>query len=213
MHVNTEPAKGVLGLLSDEYGNFAIQYLAFSDSTGTQTLAYTVFDGNGGSDDGLVTIQIEPNPELGRGLSRDEAKTVAYLYEAGLDRDGDIDRDGLNYWIDAREAGLSESGVAFEFLRSEEFEAAFGDALDPSDPRYLDDFDFVTALYENVLDRPADDGGRNFWLSVLERPGIDRAALLLEFARSDENVAGSPKVASLDETGPGAWVFLDDLVG
>jgi hypothetical protein len=160
--------------------------------------------------DGGVPIGIDDPADggdnaTGAGLSPEEARLVAYLYEAGLDRDGAIDAGGLNYWIDQREAGLSERGLALEFLRSDEFEAAFGEPLEADDPAYLDDAAFVAALYENVLDREADAGGRAYWLGRLGAPGVDRADLLLEFARSPENVAGSPEVATLAQVEPGVW--------
>ncbi|GMG82522.1 hypothetical protein LNKW23_17350 [Paralimibaculum aggregatum] len=144
-------------------------------------------------DDGPVALD-QP-----QGLSPEAAMTVAYLYEAGLDRGGDI--GGINFWIDRREAGLSEKALAEVFLDSNEFAAAFGA------PDELDDRALVQRLYENVLDRPADDAGTAFWESVLAAPGTDRADLLLAFADSEENREGSPFVATLHETTPGDWEF------
>lgn len=138
---------------------------------------------------------------IGPGIQPNRAKTIAYLYEAGLDRDGNIDEPGLNFWIDGAENGLTNRQIAQNFIDSIEFEQSFGD------PDTLNDFSFVTVLYENVLDRAADDPGRNFWLSVLNQPGTDRADLLLAFARSDENRASSAFVDTLSETDPGIWEF------
>lgn len=135
------------------------------------------------------------------GLTPEEARLVAYLYEAGLDRDGDIDLAGLNFWIDRREAGLSEVDMARFFLDSPEFEAAFGD------PAALSDRALVERLYENVLDRPGEAAGVDFWVGTLADPGYGRAALLRDFAASPENLAASAFVETLSEVAPGEWAF------
>ncbi len=127
---------------------------------------------------------------------------MAYLYEAGLDRNGNIDLPGLNYWIDLREAGFAEKDLAWAFLSSNEFEAAFGA------PETLSDRGLVEQLYWNVLDRQGEAAGVDFWEGVLGQPGYDRADLLLAFALSPENVAGSPFVEDLAEVAPGVWDFL-----
>ena len=147
------------------------------------------------------------DPDREGTLTIGEARTVAYLYEAGLDRDGAIDLPGLNFWIDAREAGLSEEDVAFEFLASGEFETAFGDALDPADPAYLSDGALVGRLYENVLEREGDEAGVAFWTDQLADGNISRGELLLAFAESPENMAGSAYVETLVEIAPGDWAF------
>ncbi|MEM9146929.1 MAG: DUF4214 domain-containing protein [Pseudomonadota bacterium] len=140
-------------------------------------------------------------------LSPEEARTVAYLYEAGLNRDGAIDLLGLNFWIDQREGGLSERQLARAFLESSEFEAAFGEAFDTSDPAYLSNTALVEQLYRNVLNREGETAGIDFWTSLVSQPGFTRADLLLAFAESPENVAGSPFVETLEETAPGEWAF------
>jgi hypothetical protein len=139
---------------------------------------------------------------VGAGLAPEEARAVARLYEAALDRDGRIDAGGLNFWIDAREGGLSERDLAAAFLASPEFEAAFG----PVEERPL--AELVPALYENALDREADPGGLAFWQGVAARPGASAEGLLIEFAASAENVAGTPEVGELVEVAPGVWDFL-----
>ncbi|MGF1554372.1 MAG: DUF4214 domain-containing protein [Paracoccaceae bacterium] len=141
------------------------------------------------------------------GLTVEQARVVAYLYEAGLDRDGNIDFEGLNFWIDIREQGFDELEVAQFFLESDEFENRNGDPFDIDDPRYLDDDAYVVALYNNVLDRDPDQAGFDFWSGVLASLGNDRARLLLEFAISEENREGSPEVETLEPSGPGQWDF------
>ncbi|MEL6577218.1 MAG: DUF4214 domain-containing protein, partial [Pseudomonadota bacterium] len=141
-------------------------------------------------------------------LSPDEARTVAYLYEAGLNRDGAIDLQGLNFWIDRREDGLSEQALSRAFLESEEFEAAFGDAFDADSADFLTDLALVQQLYRNVLNREGETEGVAFWTGRVSQADFTRADLLLAFAKSAENVAGSPQVATLSEVAPGEWDFV-----
>lgn len=133
--------------------------------------------------------------EPGETLSS-EAREVALIYEAGLNRAAD--EPGLNFWIRAFEGSLPGGGaplslreISQAFLDSPEFEDSIGD------PDVISDFALVTGLYENVLDRAADEPGRNFWLSVLDRPDVDAADLLIAFARSTENRENSETIDRL----------------
>jgi hypothetical protein len=196
----TRPANGGAFVNADG----TVGYASNRFFTGTDRFEYVVEDETGQRDRGAVEVSVTAaDPDL---LG---ARLIAYLYEAGLDRDGNFDIPGLNFWIDELlVVERSQRAIAEDFLESQEFEDNFGEPLETDDPDYLDDFDFVTALYENVLDRTADDGGRNFWLSVLDQPGVDRTDLLILFAESPENVYGSPVVANLAEIAPGEWDFL-----
>lgn len=130
------------------------------------------------------------------------AETVALIYEAALDRDGDVDEGGLNFWIDRAGDGLSDLALAAAFTSSPEFVAAFGEAGS------LSDADYVETLYQNVLDRASDAAGFGFWTDVLELLDGNRDRLLLAFADSAENRANSQFVTSLAETDPGIWEFV-----
>lgn len=171
------------------------------------------FEGNfgteifvGGVTDGALRgapTRFAINPgEIGAGLGAEDARQVAYLYEAGLDRDGVIDGPGLNFWIDAREGGITPRALAEAFLASDEFEVAFGA------PETLSDRALVEQLYQNVLERAGEEAGIDFWTGQLAQPGFDRRDLLIAFAESPENIAGSPAVADLVEVVPGQWDFL-----
>ena len=149
---------------------------------------------------------------------------MALLYEAGLDRDGNIDLPGLNFWIDVREGGFSELDLAAAFLDSDELqeaaEAFLSDGTDLTGSNVRDPGSFaadayVIFLYENVLDRTFDQPGFEFWSGVLDVFSADpataptaRERLLLEFARSGENRDNSPVVETLAEVTPGEWDFL-----
>lgn len=93
---------------------------------------------------------------LGEGLNIDQALDIAFLHEAGLDRDNRIDRAGLNFWIDAREDGLGYVDIARSFLASEDFTASYGTLYTLSDRALAE------ALYANVFDREGEAAGTDF---------------------------------------------------
>ncbi|MEO0623569.1 MAG: DUF4214 domain-containing protein [Pseudomonadota bacterium] len=171
----------------------------FDSTFATEAFVPDLFDGrqNGDTTQFLISEGV-----VGQGLSETEARQVAYLYEAGLDRDGNIDTAGLNFWIDAREQGLSVRDLSAAFLDSPEFAAAFGA------PETLTDRALVEQFYLNVLDRDGEQGGVDFWTDQLGRADFDRTDLLTAFAASAENLAGSPGVEDLIEFAPGAWDFV-----
>ncbi|MFK7838558.1 MAG: DUF4214 domain-containing protein [Sulfitobacter sp.] len=155
-------------------------------------------------DDGLVELS-EGSALDGAGDLEDfiTAESVALLYEAGLNRDGNIDRSGLNFWIDVAN-GLADDGmdqpavmdfIAQEFIDSPEFANSFGD------PGTLSNDEFLEQIYLNVLDRASDAAGRQFYLDLLDADVITRATALSDIAISPENTEGSVDVLmSLYET-------------
>jgi hypothetical protein len=112
----------------------------------------------------------------------DAAARVLRLYEAALDRLPD--QGGLNFWIDAVRSGQPLSTLASGFLGSGEFRARFG-----SDA--ADDGAFVDRLYLNVLGRPGEPEGRQYWTDVLGGGAAGRAQVLAAFSESAENKAGT----------------------
>lgn len=152
--------------------------------------------------DTISQVYVEGSGIRFESLTADQGQRVAYLYEAALDRDGNLDLPGLNFWIDQREAGLSEHALAERFLDSPEFEASIG-----GPDETLVDRELVAQLYLNVLDRPGEENGIQFWTAALADPNFDRADLLLEFADSPENLAGSPEIEGIGEIAPGLWDF------
>lgn len=87
--------------------------------------------------------------------------------------------DGLVYWTRQREAGLSLIDVSEQFALSAEFVNRYGQA---------DNGTFVDLIYANVLDRPADPGGRVYWIGQLGA-GMTRGEMMAGFTESDEFVA------------------------
>lgn len=101
------------------------------------------------------------------------------LYQAAFNRDPDL--AGLGYWIAAIDAGVELVSVANNFILSEEFKNLYGTASSNTA--------FINTLYQNVLHRPADDSGLNYWLNELNAGSQSRASILVGFSESNENMA------------------------
>jgi len=99
------------------------------------------------------------------------------LYQAAFERAPDL--GGLGFHIGNLDAGVDLATVAAHFLASPEFQSLYGP---------LDDTSFVTALYDNVLQRAPDDGGLAYHLASLGQ-GASRAQMLVHFSESPENQA------------------------
>lgn len=145
---------------------------------------------------------IESFDQLGAhfgGIDGECARAIAFLYESTYSRMPDL--AGLNFWIDVKEAGLSLLEIAGFFLDAPEFVDVFGD------PTGLSNQGFVERLFFNILERPGDDPGVDFWTATLDA-GRSREQLLIDFALSPENVDSSQYIFGLDETSPGDWEFV-----
>ncbi|MES2298802.1 MAG: YHYH protein [Pseudomonadota bacterium] len=101
------------------------------------------------------------------------------IYRAVFNRDPDI--EGLGFWIDAMDKGYGLNAVAAYFMQSLEFKSSYG--LNPSNTI------FVTSLYANVLHRPLDQAGFDFWVANLNNHKTDQAEVLAKFSESPENIA------------------------
>jgi hypothetical protein len=121
----------------------------------------------------------------------DDNDAEAYrLYTAALGRAPD--QPGEDFWSAALANGATPTQVAQSFIGSPEFEHNFGG---------LSDNDFVSALYQNVLHRPGDDTGKQFWTSALQQ-GTSRANVVVSFSDSLEN-----RVQTAGATHAN-WVFI-----
>jgi hypothetical protein len=99
------------------------------------------------------------------------------LYQAAFDRTPD--KAGVGYWIDMLDHGETLVGAARDFVGSQEFKSLYG--------ANIDDSQFVQALYQNVLHRPAEGAGYDFWMASLQ--SVSRAQVLADFSESAENQA------------------------
>ena len=59
----------------------------------------------------------------------------------------------------------------------------------------MDSAGFVRAMYQNVLDRPGDPAGVEYWTGVLGSGRTDRAGVVVAFSESQEHrVALAPVI-------------------
>ena len=157
-----------------------------SDSDGVDSLSNVeriVFD------DQAVALDIDGN-----------AGQAYRLYKAAFDRDPmQGDTTGLGFWINASDNGVGLVDISNDFITSSEFKSLYGEA--PSNA------EFLTALYNNVLDRSPDGDGYEWWLTQMEsNPDLSWAQLLTDFSESNENYQN---VESLVEKG----IVYDIFVG
>lgn len=104
---------------------------------------------------------------------------VFRLYQATLDRTPDF--MGLKNWSDSLGAGRDLGRVVNGFVNSEEFQTKYG---------ALDNTQFVTQLYNNVLGRDPNAQGLANWVSKLEA-GSTRAEIVRGFFQSPEMMANT----------------------
>lgn len=104
------------------------------------------------------------------------------LYRAAFDRAPDA--PGLSVQINALDNGLSLLQISQNFIDSAEFSATYGN---------LNNQQFVTQLYANVLDRTPDAPGEAVQLNALNN-GMSRAQMLVNFSESAENQAAVVKL-------------------
>jgi hypothetical protein len=86
------------------------------------------------------------------------------------------DFGGLNFWVGQLKAGVPLATISEEFAQSVEFQNRYGS---------LNNSEFVTLVYNNVLGRAPDPGGLAFWTSQLDN-GATRGQVMLAFSESTE---------------------------
>lgn len=106
--------------------------------------------------------------------------SIARLYQATLDRRPD--EAGLAGWRAEMDNGRSLLDITPGFLNSAEFTAIYGSTTNTQ---------FVTLLYDNVLDRAPDTAGLNGWVGQLNNGALTRSQVVLGFSESLEFQLGS----------------------
>jgi hypothetical protein len=104
---------------------------------------------------------------------------VIRLYWAYFKRRPDL--GGLNFWINRYRAGTRLVEISQAFSRSSEFQSKYGNTTPEQ---------FVTLVYQNVLERNPDSGGLAFWANKI-RQGTPRGQVMTNFSESSE---GSRKI-------------------
>ncbi len=100
---------------------------------------------------------------------------VARLYFAYFLRIPDF--AGLQFWIENYRTTKNLDGISAYFERSSEFASRYG---------ALDNGQFVDLVYQNLLGRAPDPGGRAFWTGELDSGSRTRGQVMLWFSESNE---------------------------
>ena len=98
------------------------------------------------------------------------------LYQAAFNRTPDT--NGVSYWVNNLDHGMSLQDVARSFVTSAEYQSIYGTS--PTSERVVERF------YSNVLGRTPDTDGLNYWIGVA-RGGMSTPDLLIQFSESGEN--------------------------
>ena len=150
------------------------QYVIGLSSSGARVIDSSL-DRDGS--DNLTDVERLRFSDTSVALDIDGTAGQAYrLYKAAFNRESDA--DGLGYWIKALDNGVSIETVASSFVASNEFQTLYG--------ANVTDDQFVSLLYNNVLNRDSDVDGHNYWTSALEN-GAAREQILVNFSESREN--------------------------
>ncbi len=144
-------------------------------------LTYWVGQLQAGRNRGQVMTGFSESPEFiantatVRSTSSSEGR-ISRLYFASFFREPDS--AGLEFWMNTERRGSSLETIAVEMTKSPEFVATYGNMTDAR---------FVELVYNNVLTRSPDEGGRSYWLAQLAR-GVDRGVMIAGFSASKEFV-------------------------
>ncbi len=106
---------------------------------------------------------------------------VLRLYWAFFNREPDL--GGARYWLSMYDHGASLDAIADAFAGSSEFRARYG---------ALSNVAYVEVIYKNVLNRPRDGGGFQYWLGLLESGRLSRGGVVRWVAAAPEFVATHP---------------------
>ena len=90
------------------------------------------------------------------------------------------DYGGLQYWIGQMRAGMALTTISQAFATSPEFTSRYGSQ---------DNAQFVTQVYQNVLNRAPDSGGFAYWTGQLNGGMLTRGQVMLAFSESPEFVS------------------------
>lgn len=101
---------------------------------------------------------------------------IVRLYRAYFLRDPDV--GGFDYWVGQRRRGRSLSWTSDAFVATNEFKTMYAG---------VGTVEFVRRVYDNVLGRPADQAGLDYWSSQIDTGRKSRGAVMLGFSESAEH--------------------------
>ena len=98
---------------------------------------------------------------------------VIRFYTKALERQAD--QSGVSYWVNALKSGVKNgAGIADAFIFGEEFQL-----------KKVDNEKFIDIMYQVFMDREADNGGKNYWIGLLNQ-GMSRREACSKFIKSAE---------------------------
>lgn len=167
---------GGAGIDTVQFGSVRSNFTVTRNGSST-----TVTDNVGaGGTDTLQNIERLKFGDVSLALDIDGNGGVAYrLYQAAFDRVPDL--AGVGYWMGRLDDGAGLVDIAGGFMGSPEFIAMYG--ANPTTTQ------FVSKLYENILNRPGEQAGIDFWVQSIDVHGRTRASVLADFSGQAENVA------------------------
>lgn len=136
---------------------------------------------------GAALAEVFEDPEVDLGV-----EGVARLYEAYFLRNPD--EVGFQFWLESWRDGVGLWDMSDAFADSEEFVQTYG---------ALTDAEFVSLVYENVMERQPDQEGLDFWIAEIEGP-LTRGDMMAYFADSTEY---RNKTATATELMAMSWLF------
>jgi hypothetical protein len=150
--------------------------------------------------DSLTTVERLQFTDSSLALDTDLANSaggIYRLYKAALDRNPDL--GGLGYWIAQADAGEKDAvRMATDFSYAAEFKTLYGVSTADNYMTGEDITALVTKVYENVLDRAPDTGGRDYYVGQITTKSKTFGQVLAEISDSAEN-----KLAVADLIGTG----------
>jgi hypothetical protein len=139
--------------------------------------------------DTLTDIERLQFTDLNLALDTDAANSaggIYRLYKAALDRDPDL--SGLGYWIAQADAGTKDAvRMATDFTYADEFKTLYGVQTADNYMTGEDITALVTKIYENVLNRAPDAGGRDYYAGQITTKSKTVGQVLAEISDSAEN--------------------------
>lgn len=179
----SELFSGGAGTDAVTYGGARANFAVLADGD-----AFTVSDrgGSGGVDllSGIERLLFADGSGVALDVGGFAGQTYR-LYQAAFNRAPDL--PGMGFWLKHLDNGMGLSTMSQNFLQSKEGVAAYG---------ALNDAQFLTKLYANVLHRAPDAAGFEFHLGHLASGAYSRAEVLTGFSESIENVAALVGVTS-----------------
>ncbi|MEM9797847.1 MAG: DUF4214 domain-containing protein [Pseudomonadota bacterium] len=128
-------------------------------------------------------------------------RQIYRIYEAMFERAPDS--TGYDYWIDAiTSGGSSINTVVNGFINSREFQNVYGTTTNSQ---------FVTLLYNNVLDRAPDAAGLADWVGQLNGGQRSRAEVVLGFSESAEFINKTAVASEGYDISFGMVDYLDEV--